>query len=255
MTTTRKPLTRRSLPSPPKAAHVTKKNVKRRLLTPEELAAEERFYRDKKRLEQAPQFHSHLANHLCRIPSSGKGAEPTCLVAFDEALCRRQSDPTSKREREMLQRVEQIAAQLQSSQEKLAQVRKATGEITLLSGASIQPVRLPSEPIGNYPPMVLSAPFVLEQDLIGKLQQFDRLICEALLLRKFGFIDAQDWAVFIAPITKSWLLLFALAATQPRLISSGSFFTTWPTSADIPTSSRAAQRKAKPRQTAQKKGA
>lgn len=213
----KKPLVHRTKSS---SVVVRNKSRRRQMLSPEAVAAEEKRYRIKKILAQSPRLNSQLATQLCWTIQPGIAT--SCLTQFDRKLAQREKMVGTTATSVLTDMVEDIGQMMDACAIHLAQMHENTGSITLHNNLSARPVIFPPEPIGRYKPLLLTSTFAQEHALLDKLQQFDLLICDALLLRKFGFLDAAQWNVLIRPITERWCALFR--SLDYRYNSCGSFF-------------------------------
>jgi hypothetical protein len=189
------------------------------MLTPDELAAEEEQYRVQKVLDQSPRFHSQLAAQLC-WKSRASLFEFDHIIAFAELR-----DPELQgRKTRIVEAIAELVTLMDTTESHLNRLHQDTGSLNLISNQSTRPVICPPEAIGRHQRRCMSAKFSQEHALLEKLMRFDALICDALLLRKFGFLMSDQWDVLIKPITEQWRTLFSLSKTNSSSISASEFF-------------------------------
>ena len=194
------------------------------MLTPDELAADEDKYRVQKILAQSPRFHSQLGAQLCW---KSQPRQPVAnLFDFDRIIAiDEQSDPDLQgQKRRIVNTIAELVSLMDTTESHLNRMRQDTGSLNLISNRSTHPVICPPEAIGRHKKLLLTAKITQEYALLEKLMRFDALICDALLLRKFGFLSGDQWDVMITPITAHWRMLFSLADTIIRSTSSSVFF-------------------------------
>lgn len=194
------------------------------MLTPDELAAEEEKCRAQKILAQSPRFHSQLGAQLCW--KSKPGQPIANLFDFDRIIAiDEQYDPELQGQRERIgEAIAELVALMDTTESHLNRMHQDTGSINLISNRSTRPVICPPEAIGRHKKLIMTAKITQEFSLLEKLMRFDALICDALLLRKFGFLSGDQWGVTITTITEQWRTLFSLADASMQSTSSSVFF-------------------------------
>lgn len=181
---------------------VRRKNRKAQMLTPEQAAAEERRYQEQKILASSVRFHSHLAAQLC---FGGRDPESPSLVKFDAGRCQLESAQPQQLypERWLTIEIGYWIEYVPLLQEHLRHLFPQDPDFTLVSNDSLAPVICPPVPVGHLKPLELKSLTVQRLGMLEHLMELDHVICDALLLNKFGLLPGEYWQA-IRRVVDGW---------------------------------------------------
>lgn len=201
---------------------VRRKNRKAQMLTPEQAEEEERRYQEQKTLANSVRFHSHLAAQLC---FGGRDPAFPSLVKFDAGRCALEAaHPQETHPEEWLQiEMADIDRSTTDLHQQLRALFPNDPDFQLLSNESVAPVICPPVPIGRHKPLILNSLTVQRLEMLERLVKFDRVICDALLLNKFGLLPKDYYWQSVRWLRSRWVNV--LKNTQAlRPVFHGFFF-------------------------------
>lgn len=192
----------RSKQSAKTEVQVRRKNRKAQMMTPEQAAEEERRFQEQKILASAVRFHSHLATQLC---FGGRDPESPSLIKFDAGRWQLEAAQPHLQYPERWLRIEigYWFEYVPLLQEHLRGLFPQDPDFTLVSNESLAPVICPPVPIGRHKPLELKSLTVQRLDMLARLVELDRAICDALLLNKFGLLPAEYWQA-VRKVVDGW---------------------------------------------------
>lgn len=177
-----------------------RKNRRSQIMTPEQVAAEERREHEKKILHSAAKFHTHMIAQLC--VGGGKDPDAPNLIRFDAGrYALEQAHPELPHPTPwIVAEMDRIARLTRNHIRYMRQRYFPTGEITLVSNESAAPVICPQETVGRHRALVFHSQTVLQLGMLEKLQDLDQMIRDALLLKKFGYLPDGEWQYLSAVV-------------------------------------------------------
>lgn len=153
-------------------------------------------------------IHTQLVYDLC----FGVGdSHKSTLISFDrgcydiEAELLGVSVPGQKLSGRIL-RIADVASRSKNLLEKMRP--PVDPDFSISANESVNPVVCPPFPVGKHKPLPIISETVEKLRLLSRLEDFDKLVLEALALRKFGYCSEAYWATNIQGIARLYSELF-----------------------------------------------
>lgn len=185
---------------------VRRKNRKAQMLTPAQIAEEERRDQEQKILARSVRFHSHLVTQLC---FGGRDPASPSLVKFDAGHCQLEAAHPHQDypERWLAIEIGYWFEYVPLLQEHLRSLFPQDPDFTLVSNESLAPVICPTVTVGCHKSLELKSLTVQRLEMLARLMELDRAVCDALLLNKFGLLPTEYWKA-VRKVVDGWKFIF-----------------------------------------------